>query len=206
MREQGIEPVKSIDTEKDEFIKDEKNKYYHIKCFKEHLKKRKKMTEEQIAEKIAERIEITLSDVKESEEKNRFLQWIMNFYDGSLPSYFLKKLQSVREGTYPGLNEAIDYKTLLDIYEHMANYLKKIATKKQIKNNTQQMNYDLAVVIGNYGDYKRYKEKQKLEQDKSLIANKSIDEQSKIEKAINKRNIVEEEEFSLSDVLDDILL
>lgn len=206
MRDQGLKPTKSINVENDSFVKDEKNKYYHIHCFKEHLRKRKKMNEEQIETTLEKRLEITIREMQESEERSNFLQWIMDFYDGSLPSYFLKKLKDVREGTYEGLNEPIEFLTLLDIYEHMANYLKKLAAKKQIQNVTQQMNYDLAVVVGNYGNYKRYKEKQKLEHDKSESATNAINEQEKVQTAINKKKDSQNDEFNLSDVLDDILL
>jgi hypothetical protein len=206
MKEEGIKPTKSIDTEKDEFVKDDKGKYYHLECFRNHLIKRKKLSGDEIELLILERLEITTQENQENEDKDKFLQWIMDFYDGSLPAYFLKKLQSVREGSYQGLNESIDYLTLLDIYQHLEKYLKKIAGQKNIKNVTQQMNYDLAVVIGNYGDYKRYKAKQKLEQDKTEIAKKAVNEQSKIKTALDKKKNTDGDNFSLHDVLDDILL
>jgi hypothetical protein len=206
MKEEGIKPTKSIDTEKDEFVKDDKGKYYHLECFKSHLTKRKKLSEDEIEELLLERLEITKQENKENEEKDNFLQWIMDFYDGSLPAYFLKKLQSVREGKYQGLNESIDYFTLLDIYQHLEKYLRKIAGQKNLKNVTQQMNYDLAVVVGNYGDYKRYKAKQVLEQDKTEVAKKTVSEQSKIKTALDKKKNNDGDNFSLHDVMDDILL
>ncbi|MED1863353.1 hypothetical protein P4V41_07775 [Fictibacillus nanhaiensis] len=206
MKEEGIKPTKSIDTEKDEFVKDDKGKYYHLNCFKNHLAKRKKLDESEIEKLLFERLEITKLENQENEEKDNFLQWIMDYYDGSLPAYFLKKLQSVRDGSHQGLNEPIDYSTLLDIYNHMEKYLRKVAAQKNIRNVTQQMNYDLAVVVGNYGDYKRYKAKQKLEQDKTEVAKKAVNEQSKIKTALDKKKNNDGDSFSLHDVLDDILL
>lgn len=204
MREQGIKPIKSIDTEKDEFVKDEKGKYYHLDCYKKHLLKRKKMNAEEIEAKLYERLKITMQEIKEQEEKDRFLRWIMNFYDGSLPSYFLKKLKTVREGTYEGLNEPIDYKTLLDIYEKMASYLTKNASKKTFKNTGQRMNYDLAVVVGNYGDYKKYINRLAAESDKKQEIEKSIQEQKKINKIIERKD--QDDDFALGDVIQDLLL
>lgn len=205
MRKKGMKPVKSIDTEKDEFVKDEKGKYYHVECYKKHLSQRKKMNEEEIENKLRERLEVTQKEIKEAEAKDRFLRWIMEFYDGSLPSYFLKKLQLVREGKYEGLNEPIDYLTLLDIYQKMEKFLRKNALKKNFQNVTQQMNYDLAVVVGNYGDYKRYIEKQK----KNEITINDIDKQIEVtNKVISKTDNgqQEEKEFDITDVIDELLL
>jgi hypothetical protein len=205
MRKKGMNPFKSIDTEKDAFVKDEKSKYYHIECYKKHLAQRKKMNEEEIENKLRERLEVTQKEIKEAEAKDRFLRWIMEFYDGSLPSYFLKKLQLVREGKYEGLNEPIDYLTLLDIYQKMEKFLRKNALKKNFQNVTQQMNYDLAVVVGNYGDYKRYIEKQK----KNEITINDIDKQIEVtNKVISKTDNgqQEEKEFDITDVIDELLL
>jgi len=202
MKEQGLKPIKTIDTDYDEFLKDDKGKYYHVDCYRQHLKKRKKMTEEEIESKVNERIEISKLEVLENERKREFLNWIMDFYDGSLPSYFLKKLQMVRTGTYEGLREPIDYETLLDIYTHMENYLNKIAAKKQLK-TTQRMNYDLAVVIGNYNDYKRFKERQK----KNSVDKVEIDKHTTVtEKVKRAEKIKKKEEFDISDIMGELLL
>lgn len=206
MKEEGMKPVKSIDTDKNQFIKDEKKKYYHTDCYKLHLAKRFKLTEEEIQQKLDERLEVTIKEVEEAAEKDLFLKWIMDFYDGSLPSFFLKKLQSVRDGSHEGINEPITYDTLLDIYKQMEKYLRKVAAHKNIKKVPQQMNYDLAVVIGNYGDYKKYISQQKLDIEKAANAIKTVDDQKKIETAITKKKESDEQGFNLSDVLDDILL
>jgi hypothetical protein len=206
MKEEGVKPSKSINTETDDFVKDEKGKYYHINCFKGHLKKRLKKNDDEIDLLLQERIEITKLEVAEAKEKDKFLKWIMDFYDGSLPTYFLKKLQSIRKGSYEGINEPISFETLLDIYMQMEKYLKKIALTKNISNVTQQMNYDLAVIVGNYGNYKKYKYKQQLENEKATKAIETIDEQKKIESAISKRKTSKDDEFNLSDVVNEILL
>lgn len=196
----GEKPVKSIDIEKDDFVKD-KGKYYHTNCYKKLLQKKKK-SEPEIEQIIQEKKREQADEVKEKIQKDKFLTWIKNYYDSSLPSYFLKKVHSIRKGTYELVNEPIDYETLLDIYQLMANYLNKNAARKQFKSIVQRMNYDLAVVIGNYGDYKRYKEKQLLEsKQKEEVIRKIQEEMSRSNKKMNTNN-----EFSLSDVIDDILL
>lgn len=202
----GEKTVKSIDTDKDDFVKDEKNKYFHLECYKKHLKN-KKMSDENINEIINELLEKQKLEIQEANEKDEFLQYIMNFYDGSLPSYFLMKLQKIRKGEYEGINESIDYVTLLDIYKHMESYLRKIAIKKQIKNTQQQMNYDLAIIVGNYGDYKKYKEKQRQNVEDTNNIEKLIKSKENSKKVISRKQTKNEnEEFNLLDVIDDILL
>ena len=199
----GETPIKTIDTDKHLFIKDKNKKYYHQECFEAYLRTKKKMSEEDIISTVNERRRQQEEEVKELQEKDAFLNWIMNFYDGTLPSYFLKKIQNVRDGTYEGLNEAIAYSTLLDIYQYMANYLNKNAMKKQINKTTQRMNYDLAVVIGNYGDYKRFKAKQHANQVTKETVTKQTTVDEKVKKASQKEK---KEEFDITDYMDDLLL
>ena len=198
--------VKTVDTSTGDFIRD-KGKYYHIECFKQHLSQRKKIDTKQFDDIVAQKLAETKVIVREAEEKDNFLKWIMEFYDGSLPAYFLKKLQTVRDGNYEGLNESIDYSTLLDIYIHMERYLNNQAIKKGFneKNIAQRMNYDLAVVVGNYNDYKRYKERQRQEVASKTIVAKALTDQKRIEEK-NKTISTKKDEFNLSDVLDDLLL
>jgi hypothetical protein len=200
----GEQPIKSIDTDGDDFIKDEKNKYYHLECYKLHLKKRKKKSDEEISQIVSDRLKEQQVEIQEAKEKDRFLTWIMDFYDGSLPSFYLKKLQSVRNGTHESIREPIDYATLLDVYGHMRNYLNKVAAKKQFNNITGRMNYDLAVVIGNYGDYKRYKERQS----RSTIEESKIDNQLSMDKKVKsvQQQKGKKDEFDITEVMDDLLL
>lgn len=205
MREEGVKAKKSINTEIDEFVKDEKKKYYHINCFKKHLRERKKMDDESIESLLQERLKVTQEEVKETEQKDKLLKWIMKFYDGSLPTYFLKKLYSIRDGSFEGINEPVTYDTLLDIYIHMENYLRKRAAKMQIQNTTQRMNYDLAIVIGNYGDYKRFKERQKRNQ----VEETQIIKQTEVDKkitSVKKHASNKEDDFDITDVIDELLL
>lgn len=202
----GEKPVKSINAETDEFIKDDKGKYYHLSCYKKYLKDKKKLADIEIEKIINDCQEKRKLEIKENKEKDRFLQWIMNFYDGSLPAYFMTKLQKVREGTHEGINEPIDYLTMLDIYQHMENYLRKLRAKKQIKNITQQMNYDLAVVIGNYGNYKKYKAKQ----EQNVVSKNDINKQIEIEEKVNaiknnKEYKDDDSEFNLTDIIDELM-
>ncbi|MEH7116097.1 hypothetical protein V7128_01560 [Neobacillus vireti] len=206
MREQGLKPTKSINSEIDEYVKDEKNKYYHVECYVQHLIKRKKMGEEEARDKLRIQLELVKAELKEMENKDKFYKWIMNFYDSSLPAYYCTKITEIINGQYEKVNEAIPYEILLDIYDKLANFLRKNAAKKNFKNTGQRMNYDLAVVIGKYGDYKKYIEKQKIEQETSQATNSTLQEQVKVNHMLKKKEEEEDKDFHLSDVLDDLML
>ncbi|MED3562392.1 hypothetical protein [Bacillus xiapuensis] len=206
MRLNGLKNSKSINTETDQYVKDEKNKYYHVECYVQHLMKRKKMGEMEARDKLNVQLEKVQKELKEMEDKDRFYKWIMNFYDTALPAYFCTKISEIISGQYEKVNEPIPYTTLLDIYEMMATFLNKNAFNKSFKNKGQRMNYDLAVVLGKYGDYKSYKERMKNEQDKVEITKEALDDQNKINHVLKKKNEQDDEGFNLSDVLEDILL
>ncbi|PKR83523.1 hypothetical protein [Heyndrickxia camelliae] len=206
MKANGIKPIKTINTSSDQYIKDEKGKYYHVECYVQHLIK-KKYTEEEARKKLEERMEITKNEIQETLDRDEFFQWIKNYYDSSLPSYFCMKVSEIVKGTHDQVNEPISYVTLLDIYRTMAVYLHKNAMKKNFKKTGQRMNYDLAVVIGNYGDYKKYKERER----QSNLS--KIDIESKIHESKNYSNIIKKvnkkdknDEFDLLDVMDELLL
>jgi hypothetical protein len=201
----GEKPIKSIDTDKDDFVKDEKGKYYHLDCYKLHLKKRKKKTDEEIEKLVAERLELQKNEMKEVESKERFYRWIMDYYNSDLPAYYCIKVNSIRKGNHEQVREPVDYDTLLDIYMHMANYLNKLAAKKQFKSIGSRMNYDLAVVIGNLGDYKRYKEKLKAQENEINEIHKRIADKNVVKKALIKKE-ESEEEFNILDIMDELLL
>lgn len=209
----GEKPIRSVDTEIQEHIKDDKGKYYHLECFRLHLINNKKIVDEEVIGQIVSGLMAkTEIEVKESTEKDKFLKWVMDYYDGSLPAYFLTKLQSVREGKHESINEPITYETLLDIYQYMARYLQKIAATKKIDNVSQRMNYDLGVVIGNYGDYKKFKRKQQG----FSIEKEEINKQIKVDNKLanidkNKKNKGQPEsdddkDFDITDVIGELLL
>jgi hypothetical protein len=206
MREQGLKSTKSINPEFDEYVKDEKNKYYHVECYVQHLIKRKKIGEEEAREKLKIQLELVKVELKQMEDKDKFYKWIMNFYDSSLPAYYCTKITEIVNGQYEKVNEAISYEVLFDIYDKMANYLRKNAFKKNFQNIGQRMNYDLAIIIGKYGDYKKYIEKQKLEQETTNATNSTLKDQTKVNHVLKKKEVTENEDFNLSDVLDELLL
>ncbi|GED73054.1 hypothetical protein BRE01_67560 [Brevibacillus reuszeri] len=200
--------VKSIDSETDDFIRDnDTKKYYHTDCYMLHLKTRKRLTDEEIETRVSERVAYREQEIREMIDKNNFFQWLMNYYDAALPSYFYMKVQSIRTGKHELVKDPVNYETLLDIYQHMESYLNKIAAKKQMSVSSR-MNYDLAVVIGNMGDYRRYKAKQltanveAMEIETRLEDGKIVQEIHRQRREKNKRA----NEFDITDVMDELLL
>jgi hypothetical protein len=206
MKSQGFKVKKSINTETDEYVKDEKNKYYHTQCYVQHLIQRKRMNENDAKITMEIQLAKVKQDLKELQEKDRFYKWIMKYYDTSLPSYYCTKITEIISGTYEKVNEPIPYIILLDIYEKMSIYLNKNASRKTFKNIGQRMNYDLAVVLGRYGDYKNYIERQKLEQEKTVIVKETLKEQKKMDRILKNKEENDNQSFNLSDVINDMLL
>lgn len=202
----GSTPVKSINTEADDYLRDKNGKYYHDQCYRMYLMENKKMSEESIELLVNELKKEQQKDLDENHEKDKFLRWIMDFYDSSLSSYFLRKLHDVRRGNYRGLNEPIDYATLLDIYGHMKVYLNKNASKKQFDNMGQRMNYDLAVVVGNYGDYKKYKEKKREQEIIKCDLEEELTRSSIYKRNVEQKTNNDKGDFTISDIIDDLLL
>ncbi|RNB59418.1 hypothetical protein EDM57_04560 [Brevibacillus gelatini] len=202
----GQKQVKSIDTDVDDYIRDPSTKkYYHTECYRLHLKLRKGMTNEEVERMVSERLAAREQEMQEKVERDRFFKWLMEYYDSDLPSYFYMKVNSVRTGEHKLVKEPVDYATLLDIYQHMANYLDKLALKKQMS-VSNRMNYDLAVVIGNLGEYKRFKAKQMMSDSETKEIEQRIEDRKIIERIHKNNQDNKHENFSITDIMDELLL
>jgi hypothetical protein len=157
---------KSIDIEVDDYIKTLDKKYYHTNCYREYLNKKGKLFEE-ISGEVQFLKEVMSKELQEEVEKDQFYKWIKEYYNATIPAYYAISITEVRNGTHKYSNEPIDYATLLDLFQHMGNYLNKNANKltsngREFKTISHRMNYDLVVVLGNYTDYKNYKAKEQV--------------------------------------------
>ena len=90
-------------------------------------------------------------------------EYDITFMDKSL---FIK-IANINNGKFKGLNEGISYEDLLYMFKQKKDFLNKIADKKrregnEFKNGKHRLNYDLAVIINKYDDYKKWKKKQIL--------------------------------------------
>jgi len=206
MKKEGIKPIKSINTELDDYVKDINGKYYHSECYLLHLMSKKKLSEEKALQQLKERKYELKEEMQEMKDKDDFFNWIKDFYKTSLSSYYCSEIAKLTNGTHQKIYDSISYSTLLDIYQKMSNYLLKKASSLTFKSVNQRMNYDLAVVIGNYGDYKKYKERQTQIVENKNQVDRKIEDSKRYENSLKEREIKESDNFDLVDIMDELIL
>lgn len=203
----GEKPVKSINIEEDDFIKLLTGKYYHTECYREYLRNQTKtsFSEEEIDSKILEIKKRQEEEIQEAKEKDKFLQYIMDLYDCTLNSYFLKKVNAIRKGEDEKVSDEVTYFEMLEIYQYMKGYLNKASSKKAFQNKSQRMNYELAIVVGNIGDYREYKQKMRERQEDEQQTDHSILQMDKVNiKNLPKKK--KKDEGITREDMDDLLL
>ena len=152
---------KTIDVDKGKFLI-YKKKYYHYDCFTHNLDGDKI----KLADKL---VEETRNDTnfQNSVDRDRLFFWLYDFYDVvSFNKSFFQKMNNITKGTYKeSLIVPISYYDLLQIYINLKKHLVKQYERniKLGKEFTAQgrADYDLAIVLNNYNDYVKWKEKQK---------------------------------------------
>lgn len=200
--------TKTLDKEKHDYVK-KNNKNYHTKCYIEKLKK-KNVSEDDIQKEVKQIKEKMAAHKKEIElrnkPKNNFCYWIMDYYNiDVIPSGFFHRLAELTTGRHPRIKVAISYEELFDIYQYMAKYLNKVALSKVdgFDNVTGRLYWDLAIVINNYNDYKKWKEKQKQTSIEKEQIEKLIKRDKMLKNKIIKNNT---NEFNILDDINDLLL
>ncbi|MCG7317629.1 hypothetical protein [Brevibacillus laterosporus] len=203
----GEKSIKSIDSKKDDFLQDQRGKYYHTNCYREYLSLKKKKKDDEIEVIIQSIKDSQLEKSQIQQNKRDFYKWIKSYYDTDLPAYFCIKISSIVSGKHEQIHSPVGYDILLDIYKHMERYLSKNATKKSFNSISSRMNYDLTVIISNLGDYKRFKNKQ----NEDMKFSKKIEEDIKKDR-INRERIKrvqqkeEKDTFNIMDIMDDLLI
>jgi len=210
---------KSINVDRDKFIY-YKGHYCHYDCFVKNKNENNKdnLSQDQII-KIADEMVLKtqkIKSVQESIDKDRLTYWLYDNYNISvLPNLFFQKLLRINKGTFSDrVNVPISCYDLLQIFKKMKSYLDKVHNsnerKGKIINLSQRVNYDLSIVINNYDDYIKWKQKQKTE----TIENKKLQEEIKsknniqtnnimnVQKYVNRQN--DNEELNIVDLLDEV--
>lgn len=195
--------LQSIDTEKDSYLKINA-RYYHEECFKNELIKKGKMSEEEIESMIVGYQLEQHKDKLLAESKNKFYEWIKEHYQVTLPNYYCMRVDKITQGKDEKVYGSISYDEFLEMYSMLVNYLAKQTLNKKFKNTSQRMNYELAIVISKYEDYKNYKEK--LEEKNHQV----VDIKSKIESSNKFNQVVEKarkdaEDFRVADIHDELI-
>lgn len=209
----------NVDTEK--FIYYE-GKYYHFNCYVKYKKKNNEynLSDEQIINSANELVIKTklIKKVNDTIDRDRLTYWLYENYNISvLPSLFFSKLQRINEGTFSNrVGVSISNYDLLQIFKKMKSYLDKINNKNERNGKTfeatQRINYDLSVVINNYDEYLKWKQKQKTE----VVEKQQIQEDIKSKNSMDINNITvmhknneniknnNSTEINISDLLDEV--
>ncbi len=159
---------KTINMETDKFVvvkSGKVNKFWHFDCYVKHLQKKKKMEYEDALEMA------TISYENQSTEflsKSLFYQWLYEYHEASsFSSFVFKRIDEVISGCYKNLKEPISYEDLLTMYKKQADRLNAMAIKKSrtgtgFDDSSSRVLYDMAVLVGKYDSFKKWKQKQML--------------------------------------------
>lgn len=209
--------TKTINIDKDKFIY-YKGSFYHYDCFIKYIESKEKLTHEE-AKLFADKMVIKTSNSKTVNsliDRDRLTYWIYENYNiNVLSSSFFQKLKQINDGTFAmRINTPITYYDLLQIFKKMKTYLDKVNYKNERKGKKidiiKRVDYDLAIVINNYDEYLKWKQKQKTEEiekneikdDIDLKKNIRIDNISSLQK--NKNQNGKNEEINITSILDEV--
>lgn len=214
-----IKGTKTIKIGADKFIFYNK-KFYHYNCFIKYKNDNNEynLSQEQI-NKMADELVMktkTIKSVRDSIDRDRLTYWLYDNYNISvLPNLFFQKLRKINNGTYSDkLIVPISCYDLLQIFKKLKSYLEKVHNNNERKGKaipiSLRVNYDLAIVLNNYDEYVKWKQKQKTED----VENNKLQEEiksknsiqinniSNIQKSNNKQN--DNEEINIADILDEV--
>ena len=212
--------TKTINLEKDKFIF-YNNSYFHYDCFislqMKRTRKKIELTYEE-AKILADKMLIKTSEsevVNTLIDRDRLTYWIYENYDITvLPSLFFQKIKQINDGTFSmRINTPISYYDLLQIFKKMKTYLDKVNNNNERKgkkiDSIRRIDYDLAIVINNYDEYLKWKQKQKSEEIekaeiKSDVILKNDININTISSLQRKNNQVNNEEINIADILDEV--
>ena len=146
-------------------------------------------------------------------DRDRLTYWIYNNYNLTvLPVLFFQKIKQINDGTFAvRINAPISYYDLLQIFKKMKTYLDKVNNNNERKGKKidviRRIDYDLAIVINNYDEYLKWKQKQKTEE----IEKKIIKDDIVLKNDMQFNNTISlmqrkntNNEINISDILDEV--
>lgn len=207
---------KGLFMETDCFIKKEKSKGLSediiqdkINIIKETMKIEMQVKRERELEKEKKKFKAKQIEVERQKYKGEFIKYIINNYDlSTIPKVFYIKLSQINNGTFNGLTEGISYEDLLYIFKRKQKYFDRIylnnMSKGKVLNGISRVNYDLAIAINLYDEYKQWKRKQQILA--SDIINQPKEQELNNKNEINYSNIKTNtvEDSDISDILSDL--
>jgi hypothetical protein len=208
--------IKSIKVGRDKFIYYNR-KYYHYDCFVEYKNKNNEynLSQEQIINLADEMVlkTKTIKSVIDSINRDRLVYWLYDYYNVStFSNLFFQKLTKINNGTYSDkLIVPISCYDLLQIFKKMKSYLDKVHSNNErngkIISLNNRVNYDLAIILNNYDEYMKWKQKQKAEN----VEKVKLQEEVKSKRDIQINNITSiqknknnNEEINIADILDEV--
>jgi len=207
--------TKTINLEVDKFIFYQQS-YYHYDCFIKFQTEKKCLTLDNAIKLTNEMvIKTTKSDyVNSLIDRDRLTYWIYDNYNLTvLPALFFQKTKQINDGTFSmRINAPISYYDLLQIFKKMKTYLDKVNNNNERKGKKidviRRIDYDLAIVINNYDEYLKWKQKQKTEDiEKTEIKNDLVlknDININTITSLQRNNQKENEEINIADILDEV--
>lgn len=184
-----------------------------IKIIKQQMLEEQKIKDQQELEKVKKKNSVFRDKILDEEFRKQFLDYIQEIYNiNSLDKSFYIKLANINNGTFKDLKERISYEDLLYMFKTKQSYLDKLASDKvrkgqPFKDNKSRLNFDLAVIVNKYDNYKEWKEKQKLleieEKKEEVRLKKDKVDLNKIVKN-NLNNNRTNSNYSIDDILNDI--
>lgn len=149
-------------------------KWYHLDCFINDctFKVKRKNHDEKwdyAIENLAKIIKDTNDFLDEYEIKDQIYRHILSAYHlSNCPQYIFTKLNGVYKGTLKGIAQPIPPTHLLDMWKQKQKWLDKQAERKNSKGDNlvgmKRVVYDLAVLCGKYGDYKKWLEAETIKE------------------------------------------
>jgi len=206
--------VKTVNLDTEKFIH-YKQSFYHYNCFVE-LKMKEDKLELNEAIELADKMVIKTREIKtinSSIDRDRLTYWLYENYDiNVLSPLFFQKIKQINDGTFAmRINSPITYYDLLQIFKKMKTYLDKVNSQNERKGKKidviRRVDYDLAIVINNYDEYLKWKQKQKTEE----VENSKIKSDIIFKKEIQINNITSlkrrnenENEINIAEILDEV--
>ena len=188
------------------------NLYYHDSCFRALVDKRS------VNKNALPKWKEILDDDFKQVEKDAY--YIVNYYYGrdllfnhllstydinAVSTYMAKQFDAVIKGEYKGKSKPIEYRDLASCWIEIQPQLNKIYNNKQRfgvnMTDTQRIIYDLAIVVGEYNNWRKSKELLKIKE-----ANRKLEEQKTARIDYTKIKTIENSDGlgDINDLLDEI--
>lgn len=201
------ESYKSINKETDSYVH-VSNSYFHEDCYREKLTSgRKKYSQEEIDNKINE-LKVALDEKRLTDiVRDKFYEWIKNHYQVALPTNYVLRIDSIAKGQDRNkqVYGKITYDEFLEMYQKLALFLTKKTMNIQFKNTAQRMNYELAIVIGQYENYRNFKDNVSKREVLNKDVNNKLNDSNKYNEVSNKARQQEDDNLHIGDIIDELI-